>query len=235
MLELSNVHVSYGGVSALRGISLSLHDHGTATIVGANGAGKSSTLRTIIGLVRPKSGEVRFLGERIDGLPPAEIVRRGVALCPEGRRVFPFMTVHENLLVGGYLHSDQVETKRLLDLVFGYFPRLAERRKQLAGSLSGGEQQMLAIGRALMARPKLLLLDEPSLGLAPRVTQEIGTIIQRIHEQDKISVLLVEQNVNLALRVSKQAYVLETGSIVLEGKGADLLNEPKVRESYLGI
>jgi branched-chain amino acid transport system ATP-binding protein len=235
MLELSNLHVSYGGVSALRGISLSLDGHGTATIVGANGAGKSSALRTIIGLVRPKSGEVRFLGERIDGLPPAEIVRRGVSLCPEGRRVFPFMTVHENLLVGGYLHSDQAKTKSLLDLVFGYFPRLAERRKQLAGSLSGGEQQMLAIGRALMARPKLLLLDEPSLGLAPRVTQEIGTIIRRIHEQDKISVLLVEQNVNLALRVSNQAYVLETGSIVLEGRGADLLNEPRVRESYLGI
>lgn len=235
MLELRSLNVSYGGVSALQNVSLTISNHGTTTIVGANGAGKSSSLRAIIGLVRPASGEIYFQGERIDGRTPAEIVRRGIALCPEGRRVFPFMTVHENLLTGGYLYSDRAPTTALLDSIFAYFPRLRERRKQLAGSMSGGEQQMLAIGRALMARPKLLLLDEPSLGLSPRMTQEIATIIRKIRDQDKISVLLVEQNVQLALAISEQAYVLETGRIVLQGKGSDLLKNPKVREAYLGM
>lgn len=235
MLELRDVSVNYGGVSALRDISLRIDERGTAAIIGGNGAGKSSMLRAIIGLVRPAGGSIHFQGQRIDGCSPADIVARGIALSPEGRRVFPFMTVHENLLTGGYLHRGRGETRRLLDTVFNHFPRLAERRNQAAGSLSGGEQQMLAIGRALMARPKLLLLDEPSLGLAPRLTQEIASIIGRIREHEKISVVLVEQNAQLALRICHHAYVLETGRIVLEGRGADLQENPLVKQAYLGL
>lgn len=235
MLEISDLQVAYGGVTAVHGISLSVEEGGIVSLIGSNGAGKSSTLRAIIGLVKPRSGEIVFSGERIEEKSTPDIVARGIALAPEGRRVFPFMSVRENLLIGAYLQSKPAVVRDMLDRIFRHFPRLAERSSQAAGSLSGGEQQMLAIGRALMAQPKLLLLDEPSLGLAPKMVSEIGKIIIDIKRDERISVVLVEQNANLALSICDKAYVLETGTVVMEGEGEELRNSSYVQRAYLGV
>ncbi|GHU70321.1 ABC transporter ATP-binding protein [Clostridia bacterium] len=232
-LEIRDLRVSYGGIKALKGISLTVDEGRIVTLIGANGAGKSTTLRAISGLLKPDAGQIVYDGDNIVGLPTKEIVRRGIVMVPEGRRVFPDMTVRENLLIGAYLRTNKPEIDRDLKYVMELFPRLAERTWQSAGTLSGGEQQMLAVGRALMAKPKLLIMDEPSLGLAPLIVKDIFSIIRRVN-QDGITVLLIEQNANASLRVADYGYVLETGSIVLEGKGRELLENPKVQEAYLG-
>ena len=233
MLKIENLHVSYGGIQALRGISLEVPDGKIVTLIGANGAGKSTTLRTISGLVKASSGSITWNGEELLGKPIDKIVTSGIAMSPEGRRVFPDMTVLENLKIGAYLRKDKAEIEKDIQWVYSLFPRLEERHWQLAGTLSGGEQQMLAVGRALMSRPKLMMLDEPSLGLAPLVVQDIFTIIREINRQG-VTVLLVEQNANMALKIADQAYVLETGNITMSGTGAELLVNEKVREAYLG-
>ncbi|MEQ8653055.1 MAG: ABC transporter ATP-binding protein [Kiloniellales bacterium] len=233
LLEVENATVHYNKVQALKGISLEVPEGGIVTIIGANGAGKTTTLRAISGLVRLTSGEIRFQGERIDRLAPEKIVRAGIAQVPEGRRCFPELTVQENLLVGAFLRKDKAGVMRDLEGVFDRFPRLKERRGQMAKTMSGGEQQMLAIGRALMSAPKLLLLDEPSMGLSPVMVQEIARIVLAIRRQG-IPVVLVEQNAELALRLANQAYVLETGSVVLSGPAADLHEDDHVRRAYLG-
>lgn len=235
ILELRDVAVSYGSVAAVHGASLAVPDRGILAIVGANGAGKSSTLKAIIGLAKPHAGEIRFEGDRIDGLSPPDIVARGIALSPEGRRVFPRMSVMENLTLGRYLQRDGTAAARRLDLIFHHFPRLRERRRQAAGSLSGGEQQMLAIGRALMAQPRLLLLDEPSLGLAPIMVQEVARVIVDINRSEGIAVALVEQNARLALKLCNEAVVLESGEVTLTGSGHELLESEYVRRAYLGV
>ena len=232
-LTVVDVHVSYGKVRALRGVTLSVAERQIVSIVGSNGAGKSTILKTVMGLLPVASGEVRFGEQRLDRLSPPEIVRAGVSICPEGRRLFPEMTVEENLRMGGY-QRDRSRVAAGIDEAYAYFPVLAERRGSLAGSLSGGQQQMLAIGRALMSGPRLLLLDEPSLGLAPLVVREIARIIQSIHARG-VSVVLVEQNARMALRLSDHAYVLETGRIALQGTGQALLDDPQVQRSYLGL
>jgi branched-chain amino acid transport system ATP-binding protein len=233
LLEIKNVHVHYHKVAALKGIDLAVPEDGIVTIIGANGAGKSTTLRSISGLVRISRGEIVFAGERIDGLPPEKIVALGIAHVPEGRRVFPNLTVEENLRTGAFLRSDKAAIDKDLDEVFGHFPRLKERRKQWARSLSGGEQQMLAIGRALMSRPKMLVLDEPTTGLSPVLVQEIARIIRDIVERG-VPVVLVEQNAELALRLARFAYVLETGRIALQGSAHELHDNEHVRRAYLG-
>ena len=233
MLKIENLHVAYGGIQALRGISLEVPDGKIVTLIGANGAGKSTTLRTISGLVKAASGSITWNGEELLGKPIDKIVTTGIAMSPEGRRVFPDMTVLENLKIGAYLRKDKAEIQKDIQWVYSLFPRLEERHWQLAGTLSGGEQQMLAVGRALMSRPKLMMLDEPSLGLAPLVVQDIFTIIREINRQG-VTVLLVEQNANMALKIADQAYVLETGNITMSGTGAELLVNEKVREAYLG-
>ena len=233
MLKIENLHVAYGGIQALRGISLEVPDGKIVTLIGANGAGKSTTLRTISGLVKAASGSISWNGEELLGKPIDKIVTSGIAMSPEGRRVFPDMTVLENLKIGAYLRKDKAEIEKDIQWVYSLFPRLEERHWQLAGTLSGGEQQMLAVGRALMSRPKLMMLDEPSLGLAPLVVQDIFSIIREINRQD-VTVLLVEQNANMALKIADQAYVLETGNITMSGTGAELLVNEKVREAYLG-
>lgn len=233
MLRIDNLEVYYGKVAALRGISMTVDDLDIVTLIGANGAGKSTTLRTISGLCRPSAGEIWFEDRRIDRLPPEEIVAMGIAHVPEGRRVFPDMTVLENLRLGAFLIRDHARVARNLDDVFAYFPRLAERRKQLAKTLSGGEQQMLAIGRALMSSPRLLLLDEPSLGLSPVLTQEIGRILVKIN-QHEVTIILVEQNAELALQLADKGLVLETGRIVMEGAASALHRHEHVRTAYLG-
>ena len=233
MLKIENLHVAYGGIQALRGISLEVPDGKIVTLIGANGAGKSTTLRTISGLVKAASGSITWNGEELLGKPIDKIVTSGIAMSPEGRRVFPDMTVLENLKIGAYLRKDKAEIQKDIEWVYSLFPRLQERSWQLAGTLSGGEQQMLAVGRALMSRPKLMMLDEPSLGLAPLVVQDIFTIIREINRQG-VTVLLVEQNANMALKIADQAYVLETGNITMSGSGAELLVNEKVREAYLG-
>jgi branched-chain amino acid transport system ATP-binding protein len=233
LLELKNVHVHYHKVAALKGIDLGVPDDGIVTIIGANGAGKSTTLRAVSGLVRISKGEIRFKGERIDTLLPEKIVALGIAHVPEGRRVFPGLTVEENLRTGAFLRSDNAAIEKDLDQVYEHFPRLKERRKQWARSLSGGEQQMLAIGRALMSRPKMLILDEPSMGLAPVMVQEIARIVRDIVERG-VPVVLVEQNAELALRLARYAYVLETGSIALEGPARELHDNEHVKRAYLG-
>ena len=233
MLKIENLHVNYGGIQALRGISLEVPDGKIVTLIGANGAGKSTTLRTITGLVKAASGSIQFDGEELLGKSIDKIVTTGIAMSPEGRRVFPDMTVVENLKIGAYLRKDKAEIEKDLDWVYDLFPRLKERSWQLAGTLSGGEQQMLAVGRALMSRPKVLLLDEPSLGLAPLVVQDIFSIIKEINRQG-VTVLLIEQNANMALKIADLAYVLETGNITLSGTGAELLANEKVKEAYLG-
>jgi len=234
MLLVEDLHVSYGAISALGGIALKVEAGSIVTLIGGNGAGKTTTLRTISGLLRPKRGRISFLGEDITTLAPHKIVARGLCHVPEGRMVFSNLTVEENLAMGAYLQSDRAAIDKNREYVFGIFPRLKERLRQTAGTLSGGEQQMLAIGRALMGDPKFLMLDEPSLGIAPRL---IGTIFEKIAEINRdrgITILLVEQNANLALEVSRHAYVLETGHIVMEGPSPDLRANPQLRAAYLG-
>lgn len=232
--EVRNLTVRYDKVTALRGISLGLEQGEVAALIGANGAGKSTTLRAITGLKRPASGEIWFEGQRIDHLPPAQIVARGIAMVPEGRRIYPYMTVKDNLLMGAYLRKDKAGIARDLEKVYARFPRVKERLNQQAGTLSGGEQEMVVVGRALMAKPKLLLLDEPSLGLAPMVVREIAKMILEVNRDDKVSIVLVEQNSRMALKVSKHAYVLETGKIGLEGPSAELVHNDHIRRLYLG-
>lgn len=231
ILEIKNLSVSYGGIEAIKNISLDVEAGSIVTLIGSNGAGKSSTLRSIAGIVKAKSGEVLFEGENILGLSPDQIVKRGVTLVPEGRRVFPNLTVAENLHVGAYLRKDDIKPD--LEYVYELFPRLKERSWQFAGTLSGGEQQMLAVGRAMMARPKLIMMDEPSLGLAPLVVRDIFSIIQEINKQG-VTILLIEQNANMALKIADVGYVLETGRITLTGSGKDLLSNDAVRAAYLG-
>jgi branched-chain amino acid transport system ATP-binding protein len=233
MLSIKDLHVSYGGIKALRGISLEVPDGKIVTLIGANGAGKSTTLRTITGLVKAASGSIQWNGEELLGKSIDRVISSGIALSPEGRRVFPDMTVLENLKIGAYLRRDKAEIEKDIQWVYELFPRLKERSWQLAGTLSGGEQQMLAVGRALMSRPKLMMLDEPSLGLAPLVVQDIFAIIREIHRQG-VTVLLVEQNANMALKIADLAYVLETGTITIRGTGAELLADERVKEAYLG-
>jgi branched-chain amino acid transport system ATP-binding protein len=235
MLEVRGISVAYDGVTAVRNLSLSVADGAVVSLIGSNGAGKTTTLKAIIGLKSVSRGEIVFDGQRIEGASAPQRVGRGIALSPEGRRVFPQMSVLDNLLVGGYSQRDKVHQKKTLEQIYGYFPCLVERRSQMAGSLSGGEQQMVAIGRALMARPRLLLLDEPSLGLAPIVVEEIARIIVEINRDIGMSIILVEQNAKLALNLCDEAFVLETGAVVLSGKGKDLVASDYVRRAYLGI
>jgi branched-chain amino acid transport system ATP-binding protein len=233
ILQLSNVHTYYGSIHALKGISIDVHDGEVVTLLGANGAGKTTTLRSINGLNRPREGKIYFQGRDITSVAAHEIVKRGIAQSPEGRRLFPRMTVIENLEMGAFQRSDRSAIREDMDRVFELFPRLHERRNQKAGTMSGGEQQMCAIGRALMARPKLLLLDEPSLGLAPIFVERIFDIIKQINEQGT-SILLVEQNALMALDAANRGYVLETGRIVLADDAASLKTNEQVRKTYLG-
>ena len=233
MLKVDNLVVSYGGIEALKGISLEVADGKIVTLIGANGAGKSTLLRTIIGLVKAESGQVSYNDKIITGLNSQNIVENGITLVPEGRRVFPNLTVAENLRIGAYMRKDTDGIKKDLQRVYDLFPRLGERSWQMAGTLSGGEQQMLAVGRALMCKPKLMMMDEPSLGLAPLVIKDIFKIIQEINKQG-VTILLIEQNANMALKVADKAYVLETGRIAMEGTGAELLENPEIKAAYLG-
>jgi branched-chain amino acid transport system ATP-binding protein len=234
LLEVNDLVVHYGGVMAVGGVSFQVPEGAVVSLIGANGAGKSTILRTISGLKVPTDGELLFQGYSIARSTPHAIVQLGIAHVPEGRHLFPKMTVRENLLMGAYLQPNRQETEETLAMVFEHFPRLRERLTQRAGSLSGGEQQMLAIGRALMARPKLLLLDEPSLGLAPLMTAEIGRIIREINQR-QVSIVLVEQNARLALTLGHHGYVLETGQVVLQGHTSDLLADERVKRAYLGV
>jgi len=234
LLEIRKIKVHFGKVEVLKDISIHVDQGHIVSLVGANGAGKSTTLRTICGLNKPTLGEILFGGEKINGIPARQIVDKGIALVPEGRRLFPHMTVMENLKMGAYLRKSKKEINKDLEDIFYYFPVLKERSKQLAGALSGGEQQMLAIGRALMSKPKLLLMDEPTLGLSPLMCNEIADIIVRINRLDT-TVLLVEQNVRLAFAVAKKAYVLELGEIILEGDTVELIDSDYVRKAYLGV
>ena len=231
MLKIDELKVSYGGIEAVKGISFEVPERKIVTLIGANGAGKSTTLRTIAGLVKPTHGRIHLQGEDITALSPDRIVSKGITLVPEGRHVFPDLTVLENLKIGAYLRKDDLSED--LNWVYELFPRLKERSWQAAGTLSGGEQQMLAVGRALMSRPKIIMMDEPSLGLAPIVVKGIFDIIQEINRQG-VTVLLIEQNANMALRIADVAYVLETGSITLSGSGRELLNNDQVKKAYLG-
>ena len=231
ILEIKDLVVSYGGIEAVKGISLSVEQGKIVTLIGSNGAGKSTTLKTIAGLVKPKSGNITFQGEPLLGKSTDQIVSRGVTLVPEGRRVFPNLTVEENLRIGAYLRKDSIRED--LDRVYSLFPRLKEREWQLAGTLSGGEQQMLAVGRALMAKPQMVMMDEPSLGLAPIVVKGIFDIIREINAQG-ITVLLIEQNANMALKIADRAYVMQTGTITMEGSGQELATNEQVRAAYLG-
>ena len=233
LLNLKNVTVCYHKVSAIRNIDMEVDEGTIVTLIGANGAGKSTTLRAISGLNHPASGEIWFQGKRIDKLPPEKINKAGIAQVPEGRRVFPQMTVKENLMMGAFLRNDTAGIERDMKMVFHHFPVLKERQKQDGGTLSGGEQQMLAMGRALMSNPKLILMDEPSLGLSPIMCQEIAKIIKDIHAEGR-TIVLVEQNARLALALAEKGYVLETGNIVLKGPAKDLRENPEVKKAYLG-
>jgi branched-chain amino acid transport system ATP-binding protein len=233
MLEIRDLQCAYGAVSALKGVNLDVGEGKLIALVGANGAGKSTTLRAISGLAPKTGGSIRFCGEDITKLEPAKVLGRGISHCPEGRRVFPYMTVADNLIMGAYLRGDQSGIRTDLDRIYTDFPRLKERRAQAAGTLSGGEQQMLAIGRALMSRPKLILFDEPSLGLAPTIVEQILSMIRAICDSGT-TVLLVEQNAFAALELCDHAFLLETGRMVKNGSGRDLINDPHIREAYLG-
>lgn len=233
MLEIRNLNVHYGGIHALRGINLEVDDGKIISLIGANGAGKSTTLKSVMGLVPKSAGSVVWNGRDITRLETKEIVKAGIALCPEGRKVFPDLTVAENLTIGAYLRKDKEEIKKDRDWVYELFPRMKEREWQLAGTLSGWEQQMLAVGRALMTKPKLLMLDEPSLGLAPLVIKDIFSIIRQIKEAG-VNVLLIEQNAKAALEISDFAYVMETGTITMSGPGRELLSDDRVKKAYLG-
>lgn len=234
MLEVENLHVSYGAIKALHGVSLKVPQGSIVTLIGANGAGKSTTLRALSGLVKAASGSIRYAGEEIANLPAHKIVSRSLCHVPEGRMVFANLTVKENLAMGAYLQRDKAWIAKQTDYVFHLFPRLKERENQAAGTMSGGEQQMLAIGRALLSNPKFLMLDEPSLGIAPLLVKSIFERIVEINREQGLTILLVEQNANLALDVSSYGYVLETGKILLEGPSADLKANPRVQEAYLG-
>ncbi|HEY1908180.1 MAG TPA: ABC transporter ATP-binding protein [Myxococcaceae bacterium] len=233
MLDVNELHVSYGAITALRGVSLTVGQGEVVALIGANGAGKTSTLRAISGMLKPRSGHIRLAGQEIQGLKSNLLVPKGMAHAPEGRGIFLNLTVMENLELGAYLRRDAPEIKQDLDYVFVLFPRLRERMKQQAGTLSGGEQQMLSISRALMSRPKLLLLDEPSLGLAPQVVETIFRILREVNGRG-VSILLVEQNAHLALNLAHFGYVLETGEVVMQGEGKALLAAPEIRKAYLG-
>jgi branched-chain amino acid transport system ATP-binding protein len=233
LLRLENVHSYYGSIHALRGISLQVEEGEIVTLIGSNGAGKTTTLRSINGILPPREGEIFFEGKEIQDLPPHDMIGRGIAQSPEGRKIFSRMSVRENLEMGAYHRNDKAEIEQDMDRVFDLFPRLKERIKQEAGTMSGGEQQMLAIGRALMSRPKLLLLDEPSMGLAPVLVDRIFGVIREINEQGT-TILLVEQNANVALEIATRGYVLETGAIVNAAPAEQLRRDPKVREAYLG-
>ena len=234
MLDFKDVELYYDQVHALKGVSLSVNQGETVALIGANGAGKSSILRAITGLAKPASGSVIFERERLDGTDPSAIVKRGIAMVPEGRRVFPFMSVKDNLMMGAFTRSDKEETQNTLGTILSRFPRLKERYSQAAGTLSGGEQQMMVIGRALMAKPKLLLLDEPSLGIAPKLVQDIARSILAINRDEGVSVLLVEQNSRMALSISHRAYAMATGNVVIEGNSKELLHDDRIKAAYLG-
>ena len=232
LLKVDNIHVYYGSIHAIKGVSFEVNEGEIVTLIGANGAGKSTTLNTIAGLLRPRSGAVYLEGQNLASVPTAKIVRHGMALCPEGRRIFQQMTVRENLEMGGFTRPDK-EIPESMDEMFQRFPRLKEREKQIAGTLSGGEQQMLAMARALMSKPKLLMLDEPSMGLAPILVEQIFEIIKELHGSGT-TILLVEQNAQMALSIADRAYVLETGRITMEGQASELLHNDAVRKAYLG-
>ncbi|WP_334098917.1 ABC transporter ATP-binding protein [Parolsenella catena] len=233
ILHVEDLNVYYGSIHAVKGISFDVEEGEIVTLIGANGAGKSTTLNTVAGLLKPREGKVEFEGESLLGIPPHKIVSRGMALCPEGRRVFLQMSVRDNLEMGAFTRTNSVEVADSLEMVFERFPRLKEREGQSAGTLSGGEQQMLAMGRALMSKPRLLMLDEPSMGLAPILVQEIFNIIKALHDAGT-TVLLVEQNARMALSIADRAYVLETGKVSMSGNAADLANDERVKQAYLG-
>ena len=233
MLTINNLKVAYGGIQAIRGISLEVPEGQIVTLIGANGAGKSTTLRSVVGLVKPYEGEIIFNGTNLVGMPTHKIIGSGISTVPEGRKIFSDLSVLENLRIGAYLRKNEAEIRADIDMVYDLFPRLKERSWQQAGTLSGGEQQMLAVGRALMGKPRLMLMDEPSLGLAPMIVQDIFSIIKRIN-QEGVTILLIEQNANMALRTADYAYVLETGHIQMEGPGKELLADENIRSAYLG-
>jgi branched-chain amino acid transport system ATP-binding protein len=235
MLELKNIHTYYGNIHALKGISIEITEGEIITLIGANGAGKSTTLMSICGIVPPRSGEIFFMGQPIQALSPNRVVNLGISQVPEGRRIFPYLTVMENLDMGAFLRPDKDAVKKDVEYIFSLFPILAERRNQAGGTLSGGEQQMLALSRSLMARPRLLLMDEPSLGLAPIIVRRIFDIIKKINTENNTTIFLVEQNANLALKVADRGYVMETGRITLSDSADNLLANENVRKAYLGI
>ena len=232
LLKVNNLHVYYGAIHAIKGITLEVNEGEIVTLIGANGAGKSTTLNTIVGLLKPRQGSIAFAGMPVDGIPASKMVYRGLSLCPEGRRIFQQMTVKDNLVMGGFSRPNE-ELQESMEHVYSFFPRLKEREKQIAGTLSGGEQQMLAMGRALMSKPKLMMLDEPSMGLAPILVDQIFDIIRELHSSG-VTILLVEQNAQMALSVADRAYVLETGTISMSGNAQDLLQDDNVRKAYLG-
>jgi branched-chain amino acid transport system ATP-binding protein len=234
MLNFKDVELYYDHVYALKGVSLTMQQGEIVALIGAHGAGKSSILRAITGLRKIKSGSITFMGERLDGAPTAEIVKKGIAMVPEGRRVFPFMSVKDNLLMGAFTRTDKAEIANTLESILTRFPRLKERYGQQASTLSGGEQQMMVIGRALMAKPTLLLLDEPSLGIAPKLVQDIARAIVAISRDEKVTVLLVEQNSRMALSISSRAYAMSTGSVVLTGNSKELMHDERIKAAYLG-
>lgn len=234
LLDVRNLETFYGPVMALRGVSIEVPEGSIVTILGANGAGKTTLMKTVSGALTPHKGNIQFRGQRIDGLEPDVLVKRGIAHVPEGREVFPFLSVAENLMMGAYTRRDRAEIGRDIEMVYEYFPILRERRQQTAGTMSGGQQQMLAIGRGLMSRPSLMLLDEPSLGLSPLLVQEIFTIVRRLNQEQGVTILLVEQNAHVALKTADYGYVLETGRIVMAGSAEKLLNSDDIREFYLG-
>ena len=232
LLKVNNLHVYYGAIHAIKGITLEVNEGEIVTLIGANGAGKSTTLNTIVGLLKPRQGSIAFAGMPVDGISASKMVYRGLSLCPEGRRIFQQMTVKDNLVMGGFSRPNE-ELQASLEHVYSFFPRLKEREKQIAGTLSGGEQQMLAMGRALMSKPRLMMLDEPSMGLAPILVDQIFEIIRELHSSG-VTILLVEQNAQMALSVADRAYVLETGTISMSGNAQDLLQDDNVRKAYLG-
>ncbi len=234
MLNFKDVELFYDHVYALKGVSLTMQQGEIVALIGANGAGKSSILRAITGLRKIKSGSITFMGEKLDGTPPAEIVKKGIAMVPEGRRGFPFMSVKDNLLMGAFTRTDKAGIASTLDSILTRFPRLKERYGQQASTLSGGEQQMMVIGRALMAKPTLLLLDEPSLGIAPKLVQDIARAVVAISRDEKVTVLLVEQNSRMALSISSRAYAMSTGSVVLTGDSRELMHDDRIKAAYLG-
>lgn len=234
LISIKDIRVHYDSVEAIKGISIEVDEQSIVTLIGSNGAGKTTILKTISGLKKPTSGGIWFLGRRIDGLPPEQIVKMGIVQVPEGRRIFPYMSVRDNLLMGAFLQEKPEDVDASLAQVFELFPRLKERLTQPGGTLSGGEQQMLAIARALMAKPKLLLMDEPSLGLAPLVVTEVGKMISNINKLQGITILLVEQNARMALRLAHKGYVLETGQILIEGNARELTKDERVKRIYLG-